>query len=87
MLAQLMRNLAENNVQLDINVFVVMIANEENSSISGVGVDEMERRGELKELAHGPLVWMDSANFGPTLGTAGMCVWKLTVTGKKCHSG
>jgi len=89
LLAQLMYCLAEKAKArpFDINVFVIMIANEENSSVTGVGIDEMERQGELNKLKDGPLYWVDSANFGPTLGTAGMCAWELKVTGKKFHSG
>jgi len=55
--------------------------------VQGVGIDEMERRGELKELHNGPLFWVDSADFGPTLGTGGMFPWEVTVKGKKFHSG
>jgi len=87
MLAQLMRKLAEADADLKANVFVVMIANEENSSVSGVGIDAMEKEGELDKLKNGPLFWVDSANFGPTLGTAGMACWKVTVHGRKMHSG
>jgi acetylornithine deacetylase len=30
---------------------------------------------------------MDSADFGPTMGTGGAIVWELTVGGKLFHSG
>ena len=53
----------------------------------GIGIDELEKQGELRFLKDGPLYWVDSANFGPTLGTGGMCAWELTVNGKKFHSG
>lgn len=87
LLAQLMKKLATADVDLKANVYVVMIANEENSAITGVGIDAMEKEGELERLKYGPLIWVDSANFGPTLGTAGMSCWKVTVNGKKMHSG
>ncbi len=82
---------------------LVSCAGAPNAPLQGVGIDEMEKRGELKFLknglcacghgstladAHlGPLFWVDSANFGPTLGTGGMATWQCTVNGKKFHSG
>lgn len=68
-------------------VIVVFIANEENSSVEGVGMDALQSHGELEVLRKGPLYWIDSANMGPTLGTGGMLTWKLTVNGEKGHSG
>ena len=85
--AEAMRQLAITKPKLSRNVVAVFIANEENSDAHGVGVDELEKRGELEDLKHGPLYWIDSANFGPTLGTGGVVAWKLHVSGKKFHSG
>jgi len=56
-------------------------------NLQGVGIDELEKRGELEKLKNGPLYWIDSANFGPTLGTGGVATWQLVVTGKQFHSG
>jgi acetylornithine deacetylase len=64
-----------------------MIANEESASEMGVGIDVMQERGELDFLKAGPVFWVDSANFGPTIGTGGMACWSLTAIGKKFHSG
>eukprot|EP00455_Lapot_gusevi_P026648 TRINITY_DN280_c0_g1_i1.p1 TRINITY_DN280_c0_g1~~TRINITY_DN280_c0_g1_i1.p1 ORF type:complete len:434 (-),score=191.11 TRINITY_DN280_c0_g1_i1:127-1428(-) len=72
---------------LKIGVVAVLIANEENSDIPGVGVDELARRGELEFLKNGPLIWLDSADIGPTLGTGGVAAWRLTARGKLFHSG
>lgn len=43
--------------------------------------------GELEHLKSGPVIWVDSANFGPTLGTAGVLQWQIDLTGKLFHSG
>lgn len=85
--AETLRQLAIKAPKLTRNVVAVFIANEENSDAHGVGVDELERQGELESLKKGPLYWIDSANFGPTLGTGGVVAWKLHVSGKKFHSG
>ena len=60
---------------------------QENSSILGLGIDEMEKQGELEMLKHGPLIWVDSANFGPTIATGGVQAWELEVKGRQFHSG
>jgi len=87
MLSELFRQLAIHKPSLNIGVYAVFIANEESSSEQGIGVDELEKQGELAPLKSGPLFWVDSANFGPTLGTAGVLSWELTITGKLFHSG
>jgi hypothetical protein len=60
---------------------------EENSEIPGVGIDELEKRGELAFLKNGPLIWLDSADIGPTLGTGSVASWQLKANGKLFHSG
>lgn len=86
--ACLMKALANEKVKLDANVVAVFIADEEGAG-EGVGIDEMTKHGVLDELKlkNGPLLWIDSANFGPTIATGGMTAWELTATGKKFHSG
>lgn len=79
--------LAEKKPKLRTNIAAVLIANEENSSQMGIGIDELEKQGELKPYKSGPLYWLDSAEIHPTIGTGGMAPWKLTVTGKLFHSG
>jgi len=87
MISEMFRQLAILKPKLNINVWGVFIANEENSSEMGIGIDEMEKRGELRPLKHGPVIWVDSADFGPTLGTGGSLAWEITCTGKLFHSG
>jgi acetylornithine deacetylase len=65
----------------------VLIANEEQSSIKGIGVDQLAQDGELEFLKSGPLYWLDVANFGPVMGSGGMVTWQLHAKGKKAHSG
>lgn len=85
--AEFLRQLAIAKPVLKNTVVFVFIANEENSTFSGIGIDELEKQGELEALKNGPLFWVDSANYGPTLGTGGMLAWKLKFSGKKFHSG
>jgi acetylornithine deacetylase/succinyl-diaminopimelate desuccinylase-like protein len=87
LLACVFKQLAILKPQLKIGVAGVFIANEENSTISGVGIDMLAEHGELDYLKHAPLFWIDSANFGPTIGTGGRLEWQLTGVGKKFHSG
>lgn len=79
--------LAVSAPKLAVSVLGVFIANEEAAAELGIGVDEMVKRGELDRCKNGPLIWMDSADFGPTMGTGGAIVWELTVNGKLFHSG
>lgn len=87
LLTEFFKSLAQARPKLDTTVVAVFIANEEASDELGIGIDEMQKRGELDFLKAGPLLWVDSANFGPTLGTGGMLTWELTARGKKFHSG
>ncbi|XP_068305317.1 acetylornithine deacetylase-like isoform X2 [Pyrus communis] len=87
LVTELMRRLAEIKPKLKSTVVAVFIANEENSSISGVGVDALVKDGLLSKLKDGPLFWIDTADKQPCIGTGGMIPWKLHVTGKLFHSG
>lgn len=86
-LTDLFAQLAEARVRLDRTAVAVIIANEEMSRVSGIGIGRLVKDGKLAHLKHGPLYWLDSANFGPTVGTAGMATWRLVVEGKGAHSG
>lgn len=86
MLCHLLKRLAMAKVRLSSNLVVVFIASEEGGH-KGIGVDMLESHGELEFLKNGPFFWVDSANFGPTLGTAGVTQWQLTAHGKLFHSG
>jgi acetylornithine deacetylase len=87
MLTDLMATLAEKRVVLKTTVVVVFIANEENSSFEGIGVDQLVREGYMEHLLAGPLFWIDSADTNPCIGTAGMLQWRLKCNGKLFHSG
>ncbi|CAN6678067.1 unnamed protein product [Malus baccata var. baccata] len=87
LVTELMRRLAETKPKLKSTVVAVFIANEENSAISGVGVDALVKDGLLSRLKDGPLFWIDTADKQPCIGTGGMIPWKLHVTGKLFHSG
>jgi acetylornithine deacetylase len=79
--------LVEHRVTLDHTVVAVIIANEELSNTHGVGINRLVKEGKLDHLKGGPLYWLDSADFGPTIGTGGMATWRLVVEGKTSHSG
>lgn len=65
----------------------VLIASEENQEIPGVGVETLMASGRLDFLKDGPVIWTDSSNSQPRIGTAGAIAWTLTATGKLFHSG
>uniref|UniRef100_A0A7N2N1L7 Acetylornithine deacetylase n=1 Tax=Quercus lobata TaxID=97700 RepID=A0A7N2N1L7_QUELO len=87
LVTELMKRLGETKPKLKSTVVAVFIANEENSAISGVGVDALVKDGLLNKLKDGPLFWIDTADKQPCVGTGGMIPWKLKVTGKLFHSG
>ncbi|GAB4834730.1 hypothetical protein Ancab_032993 [Ancistrocladus abbreviatus] len=87
LVAELMKKLGETKPRLKSTVVAVFIANEENSAITGVGVDALVKDGLLNKLKDGPLFWIDTADKQPCIGTGGMIPWRLHVTGKLFHSG
>lgn len=87
MLTDLMITLAEQKPALKQTVVVVLIANEENGSFPGVGVDQLAKEGYLDELKAGPVFWIDAADSQPCIGTCGVCAWELKAIGKLFHSG
>ncbi|KAL7590114.1 hypothetical protein Lser_V15G39235 [Lactuca serriola] len=82
-----MKKLGQTKPKLKSSVVAVFIANEENSSIPGVGVDVVVKDGLLDKLKIGPLFWIDTPDKQPCIGTGGMIPWKLHVTWKLFHSG
>ena len=66
-----MASLAESKVQLEATIVVIFIANEENSTFVGLGVDQLAKEGHMDELKQGPVFWVDSADSQPCIGTAG----------------
>lgn len=87
LVTELMRKLGESKPKLKSTVIAVFIASEENSAITGVGVDALVKDGLLNMLKGGPLYWIDTADKQPCIGTGGMIPWKLHATGKLFHSG
>ncbi|KAJ6705974.1 ACETYLORNITHINE DEACETYLASE [Salix purpurea] len=87
LVTELMKKLGETKLELKSTVVAVFIASEENSSITGVGVDALVKDGLLNKLKGGPLFWIDTADKQPCIGTGGMIPWKLHFTGKLFHSG
>ncbi|RWR86724.1 acetylornithine deacetylase [Cinnamomum micranthum f. kanehirae] len=87
LVTELMRKLGQTKPQLKSTVVAVFIANEENSSVLGVGVDALVKDGLLNKLKEGPLFWIDTADKQPCIGTGGMIAWRLRTTGKLFHSG
>lgn len=63
LLTDLMATLAEKKPKLQNSLVVVFIANEENGTFKGVGVDQLALEGHMTELLKGPLFWIDSAGM------------------------
>ena len=55
LVTQLMRRLGEVKPALKHSVIAVFIANEETSSVTGIGVDGLVKDGLLDKLKTGPL--------------------------------
>ena len=87
MLTDLFAQLAEHRPRLEHSIVAVIIANEELSSVGGIGIGQLVKEGKLSHLKNGPLYWIDSADSGPTIGTGGMATWRIVVEGKIAHSG
>lgn len=87
LLAELFRQLGEAKPKLRPTVLGVFIANEENATLTGIGVDELVKRGLLDKCKEGPLYWLDTADSEPCIGTGGIAAWQLTAHGKLFHSG
>jgi acetylornithine deacetylase len=65
----------------------VFIANEENGTFAGIGVDGLAKEGYLDDFKSGPLFWIDAADSQPCQGTAGVMQWSFECSGKLFHSG
>jgi len=87
LLTDILCSLAEKKPALKRSVVVVFIANEENGSFPGVGVDQLAKEGYLDQLKNGPVFWIDAADCQPCIGTAGTAQWSLKAIGKLFHSG
>jgi len=87
MLVDFIIALAKVKPALKTTLVFVFIANEENSSFKGIGIDQLAKEGYMDQLKAGPLFWIDSADSQPCVGTAGMVQWKVKAVGKLFHSG
>jgi len=87
LLTDLVAELCSREVELERTLHVVLISNEEEAPIPEIGLDYAASVGALEPLAKGTSYWLDSADFGPTVGTGGMAMWRLEVTGVGGHSG
>jgi len=87
LVTRLLVALAKAKPVLRRTVHAVFIANEENSSTLGVGIDALVANGELDALKAGPVLWVDTADSTPCIGTGGIAAWSLTASGKLFHSG
>jgi hypothetical protein len=56
-----------------------------SQQLTGIGVDELVKRGLLDKCKEGPLYWVDTADSQPCIGTGGIAAWQLTVHGE-CSS-
>jgi acetylornithine deacetylase/succinyl-diaminopimelate desuccinylase-like protein len=86
-LTELLTHLGERQQRPRRTLRVVLIANEEAIPVAGVGLDYVLERGALDALKDGPVYWLDSTDFGPTVGTGGVGRWDLHVVGVAGHSG
>ncbi len=86
-ITDLLAQMAERNERPASTLKVVLIANEEDSPLPEIGLDYVVGAGKMDSLRDGPIYWLDSADFGPTIGTAGVAGWELAVTGVPGHSG
>ena len=68
LLTDLLISLAESRPALRTSVVAVFIANEENSTFVGIGVDQLAKDGYLDQLKGGPLFWIDAADSQPCIG-------------------
>jgi acetylornithine deacetylase/succinyl-diaminopimelate desuccinylase-like protein len=86
-LTDLVAQLAERGARPAATLKVVLISNEEESPRPEIGLDYVVAAGKMDALRDGPVYWLDSADFGPTIGTAGAAGWELEVKGVPGHSG
>ncbi len=86
-LTDLLAQLGEQDLKPHRTLRVVLISNEEAAPVADCGLDYVAEQGGLEPLAKGPIYWLDSADFGPTVGTGGTGMWELQVTGVAGHSG
>ncbi|KAJ4833809.1 hypothetical protein Tsubulata_048230 [Turnera subulata] len=84
LVTELMKKLGQEKSALRSTVVAVFIASEDNTTIQGVGVDQLMKDGLLDDLKNSPLYWVDSSDKQPCIGTGGsdMRPWHLHAKGK-----
>ena len=87
LLSDLLAQLCEQNLKPRRELKVVLIANEEEAPVPHLGLDYVVDQGHMDDLKDGTIYWLDSADFGPTVGTGGVAMWELEVEGVTGHSG
>lgn len=87
LLTDLVVGLCERGMRPKKTLKVVLISNEEEAPLPEIGLDYAASVGALDDLQAGTIYWLDSADFGPTVGTGGMAMWRLEATGVGGHSG
>ncbi len=87
LLTDLLAQMGERGFRPKRTVKVVLIANEEEAPLPEIGLDYVVEPGHLDDLKDGTIYWLDSADFGPTVGTGGVAMWALHATGVTGHSG
>eukprot|EP00271_Cylindrocystis_brebissonii_P006292 TRINITY_DN189_c0_g1_i1.p1 TRINITY_DN189_c0_g1~~TRINITY_DN189_c0_g1_i1.p1 ORF type:complete len:435 (-),score=75.46 TRINITY_DN189_c0_g1_i1:458-1762(-) len=87
LVTDLFRQLALRKPDLQTTIVGVFIANEEDATQTGIGVDALVANGLMDHLKQGPLFWVDVADKQPCIGTGGFASWTFKTTGKLFHSG
>lgn len=87
LVTDLLSTLGERGIRPERTLKVVLISNEEEAPLPEIGLDYVVSAGAMDELTQGTIYWLDSADFGPTVGTGGMAMWQLEVKGVGGHSG
>src|SRR5690606_15241618 len=62
-------------------------ADEEFGQVPAIGAEALMKHGVLDKFKGGPVIWLDSADFGPSIATGTILSWKITIDGKAFHSG
>jgi len=87
LVTELIAALGERGLRPERTLKAVLISNEEEAPLPEIGLDYAVSAGALESLKDGTIYWLDSADFGPTVGTGGMAMWSLSASGVPGHSG
>ncbi|KAI9895910.1 hypothetical protein PsorP6_019414 [Peronosclerospora sorghi] len=87
LMTELFKELSKRKVAIKTEVVCVLIAAEENSEISGVGIEKLMESGKLVFIKKRPVVCVDCSDSQPCIGRAGVISWTLKAKCKLFHSG